>query len=96
MPLPRMVSIATQIASAMAYMHSIFLMHRDLKSPNILLDSDWHVYITDFGTARVFGKQDRRELEPLIGTTGMLRNHDTTRFDQQTSSVLVARSLVRC
>lgn len=74
LPMSRILSIAVQIASAMDYMHSIYLMHRDLKSPNILLNNEWHLYITDFGTARVFGKQDKRELEPLVGTTGTLQN----------------------
>jgi len=41
-----------QICRAMKYMHSGLLIHRDLKPANVLLNSDCHVRICDFGLAR--------------------------------------------
>lgn len=36
----------------MNYLHSCrpMVVHRDLKSPNLLVDRDWTIKITDFGT----------------------------------------------
>ena len=38
----------------MKHLHSNKIVHRDLKTANILLDSNLHVKICDFGTARDF------------------------------------------
>lgn len=35
--------------------------YRDLKPENILLGEDMHIQITDFGTAKVFSKDDEGE-----------------------------------
>ena len=49
--LMRTLDIAEEIASALAYIHPT-IVHRDLKSGNVLLDRDWHAKIADFGIAR--------------------------------------------
>jgi mitogen-activated protein kinase 15 len=44
--------ITYQILKALKYMHSGDLIHRDLKPSNILLNSECHAKIADFGLAR--------------------------------------------
>ena len=48
----RRLKIAIGAARGMAYLHSQKVIHRDLKSPNILVTSDWDGKITDFGGSR--------------------------------------------
>lgn len=48
----RLVSWAKQIASGMQYLHSNKIIHRDLKSPNVLIGIEKTVKISDFGTCR--------------------------------------------
>ncbi|GMH35293.1 hypothetical protein BSKO_03161 [Bryopsis sp. KO-2023] len=51
--LQRMVAIS--VARGMAYLHSRSppILHLDLKSPNILVDNNWRVKITDFGLSQM-------------------------------------------
>ncbi|XP_037938702.1 mitogen-activated protein kinase kinase kinase 13 isoform X2 [Teleopsis dalmanni] len=48
----RLVSWSKQIANGMQYLHSHKIIHRDLKSPNILISTNEVVKISDFGTSR--------------------------------------------
>lgn len=47
-----------QVLLALAHIHKSKIIHRDIKPENILLDSSNRVKITDFGTAKLFGKDD--------------------------------------
>lgn len=63
----QLTSIAIGIAFGMVHLHSINIIHRDLKSANILLDENFFPRICDFGIAR-FDDPDTSILTKKIGT----------------------------
>ena len=65
--------ISFQIVKAMAYLHSVAVLHRDLKPGNILIRSDCETKICDFGLAKfnrnspVYRQWTAKELERSEG-----------------------------
>jgi serine/threonine protein kinase/Leucine-rich repeat (LRR) protein len=69
---PTRLAIAIDAAKGLSYMHhdcSQPIVHRDVKSSNILLDPDFQAKIADFGLARILVKSGEPESVSAIGGT---------------------------
>ena len=51
---PVIRSYTRQMCEALAYCHSLGIVHRDIKGKNILVDIEGNVKLGDFGSAKQF------------------------------------------
>ncbi len=83
----RILAIVQPVAEGLAYAHAQGVLHRDIKPSNIMLSDDGHVFIADFGLARLAQARDSTlSKESLVGTPQYLSP------EQGKSEVLDARS----
>lgn len=66
------LKIASQIASGIDTAHQKGVIHRDIKSRNIMIDSSQTVKIMDFGLARLEGTDPITKTGTTIGTTAYM------------------------
>ncbi|KAG9440979.1 hypothetical protein H6P81_021144 [Aristolochia fimbriata] len=67
------MKIAIGTAKGLAYMHEGLepkVVHRDIKSSNILLDRQWNPKVSDFGLAKLLGSESSYVTTRVMGTFG--------------------------
>ncbi|KAL2329375.1 hypothetical protein Fmac_022802 [Flemingia macrophylla] len=84
-----------EVVLALEYLHSLNVVHRDLKPDNLLIGQDGHIKLTDFGLSKVGLINSTDDLSaPSFSTNGFLGDdepkprHSSKREERQKQSVV--------
>ncbi|KAB8085899.1 hypothetical protein EE612_008925 [Oryza sativa] len=72
---PKRLKIAQGAGRGLSYIHDAckpHIIHRDIKSSNILLDKEFKAYVADFGLARLILANKTHVTTELVGTLGYI------------------------
>ncbi len=75
------LAIIPSLCDALQYAHDRGIVHRDIKPENLLLGSDGHVKVADFGLVKMLGAGDHPEEHP-VGTPSYMAPEQIASPDQ--------------
>ena len=70
--LPEVTEYALQIGEALQEAHARGIVHRDIKSENIMVDARGRIKVMDFGLAKLRGSQRLTKSSSTVGTLGYM------------------------
>ena len=78
----RSIVLAQEILAALAHAHDAGVIHRDIKPHNVMVTTDGHIKLVDFGVARLTNEEGRRtgfrtETGHLVGTFAYMSPEQT-------------------
>jgi eukaryotic-like serine/threonine-protein kinase len=85
--------VGTAVADALVHVHSLGMVHRDIKPGNILCAGNGTVFLTDFGIVRLIGRT-RLTQHGMIGTVSYLAPEQVRGEDVGTAADIYALGLV--
>jgi len=71
------IAIAIQIAEGLEAAHKNGIVHRDIKSQNIMITGDGKVKIMDFGLAQISGESQLTKVRSTVGTVSYMSPEQT-------------------
>ncbi len=72
LPLAGVLQWATELAEGLAHVHKHGVVHRDVKSSNVMFDSEGRVKLTDFGLAKMTSADEPSRNGTVAGTVGYM------------------------
>ncbi|KAL2337702.1 hypothetical protein Fmac_012148 [Flemingia macrophylla] len=86
-------NILKGVAAGLLYLHEEWekvVIHRDVKSSNILIDGDFNAHLGDFGLARLYSHDQVSHTTSVVGTIGYIAPELTRTGKASTSSDVYA------
>jgi formylglycine-generating enzyme required for sulfatase activity len=68
--LRKILPLLDQLVEAVAVLHQADILHRDIKPSNLLVDAQGHLWLADFGLARL--GTDSSDVSGVVGTRGYM------------------------
>jgi len=93
LPVPEVLRIGVQLASAIEAAHSVGVLHRDIKPANVLMDKFGDPALTDFGIASAFHEADDAEASVSVPWAPPEAMFSTAPLDQRCDIYSLAATL---
>eukprot|EP01097_Dermamoeba_algensis_P001487 TRINITY_DN1555_c0_g1_i3.p1 TRINITY_DN1555_c0_g1~~TRINITY_DN1555_c0_g1_i3.p1 ORF type:complete len:315 (-),score=39.48 TRINITY_DN1555_c0_g1_i3:460-1404(-) len=101
---PNLFKTALEIVTGLEFLHhhDPIILHRDLKTLNLLVDDDFHIKLCDFGLSRTNTNSSRSTLGKMRGTFAYTApevywgQSYTTKSDVYSLSVILWELMMRC
>jgi len=93
LPVPEVLRIGVQLASAIQAAHSVGMLHRDIKPANVLMDKFGDPALTDFGIASAFHEADDSEASVSVPWAPPEAMFSTAALDQRCDIYSLAATL---
>jgi len=90
------IKMAYDVASAISFLHSKNIIHRDIKSENLLLSEGWDVKLCDFGLARSVTEPKKKQRMTLCGTDDYMAPEVTLGLDYDSACDIFSFGLFLC
>lgn len=89
------LSIIKQVAGALTYMHSMGIVHQDIKPSNILLCSDGRILLSDFGIGHRFQSAAMVVGSPAYQAPEVLDDYEDEDFDSESEAEVYSEGPIK-
>ena len=82
--------IIYQLCDVIDHIHSFNYVHRDIKPENIIISDSYHVYLIDFGIAKIISDDELVALTRAMGTLAFLAPETLKSYENSEDDMIVS------